>query len=244
MQARFYLPMYGRFASPDPARDQHFEDTQSWNIYSYVRNNPVMLFDATGQFARIAINGNNMVVTIPVSYAGAVTADRIMAFTQGVERLSQKVGDINVTFRVDTAADAKGGTTNIVNFIDKEGVSAVEPRGGQMVANIFCGSEPSNESLSETSGHEGLHFAGALDAYKIVDGIIVPNSESGGKDRLGNTDNRGKNDVMFDPKKGRVSPTDLKQMVNSATQKLFKKENPNGLSVPENEIKRKNDEKK
>lgn len=48
MQARFYLPMYGRFASPDPARDQHFEETQSWNIYSYVRNNPVTMTDPTG----------------------------------------------------------------------------------------------------------------------------------------------------------------------------------------------------
>lgn len=48
MQARFYLPMYGRFASPDPARDQHFEQTQSWNIYSYVQNNPIMNTDPTG----------------------------------------------------------------------------------------------------------------------------------------------------------------------------------------------------
>jgi len=48
MQARFYAPGYGRFSSPDPARDQHFEDTQSWNIYSYVRNNPVMSTDPTG----------------------------------------------------------------------------------------------------------------------------------------------------------------------------------------------------
>ncbi len=48
MQARFYLPSYGRFASPDPARDQHFEETQSWNIYSYVRNNPIMNTDPTG----------------------------------------------------------------------------------------------------------------------------------------------------------------------------------------------------
>ncbi|MBI1754259.1 MAG: hypothetical protein HYR61_16970, partial [Acidobacteria bacterium] len=29
MQARFYAPWYGRFLSPDPARDQHFEQTQS-----------------------------------------------------------------------------------------------------------------------------------------------------------------------------------------------------------------------
>ena len=51
MQARFYLPMYGRFASPDPARDQYFEHTQSWNIYSYVQNDPTMKIDPTGMFA-------------------------------------------------------------------------------------------------------------------------------------------------------------------------------------------------
>jgi RHS repeat-associated protein len=48
MQARFYAPWFGRFLSPDPARDQHFELTQSWNIYSYVRNAPVMFTDPTG----------------------------------------------------------------------------------------------------------------------------------------------------------------------------------------------------
>lgn len=40
--------MYHRFLSPDPARDQHFEDTQSWNIYSYVGNNPTMHIDSNG----------------------------------------------------------------------------------------------------------------------------------------------------------------------------------------------------
>ena len=40
--------MWGRFASPDPARDQHFEQTQSWNIYSYVQNSPTMGTDPTG----------------------------------------------------------------------------------------------------------------------------------------------------------------------------------------------------
>jgi len=42
--------MYGRFLSPDPARDQHFEETQSWNIYSYCQNNPTMNIDPTGMF--------------------------------------------------------------------------------------------------------------------------------------------------------------------------------------------------
>ena len=42
------MPWFGRFTAPDPARDQHFEDTQSWNIYSYVRNSPIMHVDPTG----------------------------------------------------------------------------------------------------------------------------------------------------------------------------------------------------
>ena len=45
------MPMHGRFASPDPARDQHFELTQSWNIYSYARNSPTALIDPTGMVA-------------------------------------------------------------------------------------------------------------------------------------------------------------------------------------------------
>ena len=48
MQARFYAPQFHRFLSPDPARDQHFEQTQSWNIYSYVQNAPIMKVDPTG----------------------------------------------------------------------------------------------------------------------------------------------------------------------------------------------------
>ena len=55
MQARFYLPTYGRFNAPDPARDQHFEDTQSWNIYSYVRNSPIGSTDPTGMEEKISV---------------------------------------------------------------------------------------------------------------------------------------------------------------------------------------------
>jgi len=51
MQARFYAPQYHRFGSPDPARDQHFEETQSWNIYSYVQNQPTMMTDPTGMLS-------------------------------------------------------------------------------------------------------------------------------------------------------------------------------------------------
>ena len=61
MQARFYAPWYGRFLSPDPARDQHFEQTQSWNIYSYVQNNPTMNIDPNGMEIRLARNDPNLI---------------------------------------------------------------------------------------------------------------------------------------------------------------------------------------
>lgn len=48
--ARYYSGAQGRFTSPDePLADQHPEGPRSWNLYSYVRNNPLRLIDPTGR---------------------------------------------------------------------------------------------------------------------------------------------------------------------------------------------------
>ncbi len=55
--ARYLMAGQGRFGSPDvPLVDQHVEDPQSWNLYSYARNNPQLFVDPTGQ--RIQIHGD------------------------------------------------------------------------------------------------------------------------------------------------------------------------------------------
>lgn len=47
--ARYFSGAQGRFTSPDePLIDQFPEDPQSWNLYSYVRNNPLICTDPTG----------------------------------------------------------------------------------------------------------------------------------------------------------------------------------------------------
>jgi len=47
--ARYYSNGQGRFTSADlPLIDQHPADPQSWNLYSYVRNNPLRFTDPTG----------------------------------------------------------------------------------------------------------------------------------------------------------------------------------------------------
>jgi RHS repeat-associated protein len=48
--ARYYAGGQGRFISPDlPLIDQDPADPQSWNLYSYVRDNPLSYIDPTGQ---------------------------------------------------------------------------------------------------------------------------------------------------------------------------------------------------
>lgn len=48
--ARYYSSTQGRFTSPDePFNDQWEHDPQSWNLYTYVRNNPLQYIDPTGE---------------------------------------------------------------------------------------------------------------------------------------------------------------------------------------------------
>ncbi|MEW5980562.1 MAG: RHS repeat-associated core domain-containing protein, partial [Acidobacteriota bacterium] len=48
--ARYFSGAQGRFTSTDlPFADQHPEDPQTWNLYSYVTNNPLKHIDPTGR---------------------------------------------------------------------------------------------------------------------------------------------------------------------------------------------------
>ena len=46
--ARYYGSSMGRFLSADSGEDQDVEDPQSWNLYPYVRNNPLTNTDPDG----------------------------------------------------------------------------------------------------------------------------------------------------------------------------------------------------
>ena len=57
--ARYMSAAQGRFTSPDaPFTDQRPEDPQSWNLYTYVRNNPLAHIDPTGGVC-IALNNSS-----------------------------------------------------------------------------------------------------------------------------------------------------------------------------------------
>jgi RHS repeat-associated protein len=55
MHARYYSGAMGRFLSPDRGRDWNIHEPQSWNLYTYVGNNPLRYVDdwrGQGEFPR------------------------------------------------------------------------------------------------------------------------------------------------------------------------------------------------
>jgi RHS repeat-associated protein len=48
--ARYNASSLGRMMSADSGVDQHPEDPQSWNVYAYGRNNPLVMVDPTGEY--------------------------------------------------------------------------------------------------------------------------------------------------------------------------------------------------
>jgi RHS repeat-associated protein len=61
--ARYFSGAQGRFTSADqPFADQNPANPQSWNLYSYVRNNPLAFVDPTGRSTHTDSNGNVVAV--------------------------------------------------------------------------------------------------------------------------------------------------------------------------------------
>jgi RHS repeat-associated protein len=84
-QARYYSSAQGRFTSPDEFwKDSQFADPQSWNKYSYVRNNPLKYIDPTGEKATVEIKTDekNKTGTITITASIAI-------YSQGNSNLSQ-----------------------------------------------------------------------------------------------------------------------------------------------------------
>jgi RHS repeat-associated protein len=70
--ARYYGSALGRFSSPDqPLIDQQPIDPQSWNLYSYVRNNPLAHVDPDGLDCVTTSNQTSGGVTVTTERGGS-----------------------------------------------------------------------------------------------------------------------------------------------------------------------------
>lgn len=149
--ARYYSSTQGRFTSADDFfKDSQVSDPQSWNKYSYVRNNPLKLVDPTGEKAdvKVSVNEDTHTGTITVRATFAVYAARgshisAKALAQLTERLQKEVATAwrkanyerpGMMFQVNIevgavayssaaaaeAAAAAGKADNLVGIVDAE----------------------------------------------------------------------------------------------------------------------------
>jgi RHS repeat-associated protein len=83
MHARHFWERNGRFMSVDPGKDWDPKLPQSWNMYSYVRNNPMNAVDPTGAFgSNIAAAGLSISSAFNDSLSSQQTRDAWVAGLQ------------------------------------------------------------------------------------------------------------------------------------------------------------------
>ncbi len=70
---RYYGSSLGRFMSPDDVRnDSKVADPQSWNLYAYVRNNPLRYTDPTGEEATVTTQCSSDGKTCQVNVSASI----------------------------------------------------------------------------------------------------------------------------------------------------------------------------
>ena len=172
MHARSYRPVQGRFLSVDPTWESADAGRpQSWNRYSYVTNNPIVLTDPGGRKAIIRRDRNNIYIEIPVRFSRDATPERIARFTAAIEsQWSGTFGQYNVTTRV-----TRGGfLANRVRFDAAPGETNRSSVTGGRSATIYTYGDATVQSAVDA--HEAGHLMNHRDKYTDQpDGTSRPN---------------------------------------------------------------------
>jgi RHS repeat-associated protein len=108
--ARYYGSTMGRFMSADSGVDQDASDPQSWNLYSYVRNNPVTKTDDDGR--SVTICDNNGHCSAPIDddvYKAAQQASNGSLNGPSLGSLESSASGAGTL--TSTSTDANGNTT-------------------------------------------------------------------------------------------------------------------------------------
>jgi RHS repeat-associated protein len=95
MHARYYNWAWGRFLSADPGKDWDMAQPQAWNLFTYVRNNPVGKTDPTGRRTHSKGISANVAFGAYLGVSYNVNTD--------------DKGNVSLTFSVTTGGGTPGG---------------------------------------------------------------------------------------------------------------------------------------
>ncbi len=113
--ARYYGSSMGRFSSPDNGEDQDMQDPQSWNLYPYVRNNPVTNTDPDGRdcVVQSRVDDNHETVTVTSGDCkgkGTGSGERATYVSGHVDGYSANGGN-----SLDISSTNADGSTSVTN---------------------------------------------------------------------------------------------------------------------------------
>jgi RHS repeat-associated protein len=140
--ARYFAPVQGRFTSPDePLYDQYADEPQSWNLYSYVRNNPLVYVDPNGKetcYYSTDKDGNKTLVGCD-NQKGFSIKDNVLTY----KGESHKLEDLDAQEVVRECGCAVGHEQQIpyaepdrqFDWNDRTGAKGIAGLAGAMVAN-------------------------------------------------------------------------------------------------------------
>ena len=179
----------GRFTSPDkPFADQHPEDPQSWNLYAYVRNNPLAHVDSDGQAcASLLGNTGSGFCQRADTYArfDGMVVDKTRFFA-AASAATQALADVAVPGfgRAGTSEDTRTFLESTGQALLKVNTEAV----GQIMSGQMSGSGPALDAkmvnLEQSAVQKGLDGLKSANpsaygtAIKEINGLLNGNSST------------------------------------------------------------------
>jgi RHS repeat-associated protein len=159
--ARYFSAAQGRFTSPDPIHimPQKLLDPQQWNMFAYVRNNPLRLVDPTGMYVCNASKNECK------AFEKARQKD-LKSKNSAVHNAAVGYGDAGkdngVTVRFGDPGDGNNGnTTTQLKYYQKTNT-------WQAAADVVIKTGLSGNALQATVGHEGVHIENAQDFVSTI----------------------------------------------------------------------------
>jgi RHS repeat-associated protein len=183
MNGRLYDPVLRSFLMPDNFIQQP-ENTQNYNRYSYVLNNPLMYTDPSGEIAFLAAVGIGAAIAAFTYTVTALLAD--VPFSVGGLAKATFIGAATsaVTFGIGSAA------STITNFYVRAAVSAVAHgtfqggmtaiSGGKFWSGFAAGALSSIAASAWSGGGSNSNYHGAGNFASSGAGMIAFGTVSGG----------------------------------------------------------------